>query len=197
MPRTQDGLARRRAQPAGELREVVGRVEPVHRAVPVVAPDEVVPLRDDVAQRAALVAERDAAVHAAPGLGGDDRQQGAADAVGIDLVPVVDALGDSRREATSRPCLRKPFGSAMQHLHDASRGLVLVEALLEGLLTGLEHALEVARHHLGEAGQRRVPVGQQRRRDLGAGLLGVLLDERPELVGGLAGRPAPARRARG
>src|SRR5918994_1727969 len=59
-------LARCRAQPAGELGEVVGGVEPVHRAVPVVAPDQVVPLRDDVAQRAALVAERDAAVHAAP-----------------------------------------------------------------------------------------------------------------------------------
>ena len=44
------GLARRRAQPAGELREVVGRVQPLDRAVPVVAPDQVVPLRDDVAR---------------------------------------------------------------------------------------------------------------------------------------------------
>ena len=87
-------LARSRAEPAGELREVVGRVQPLDRAVPVVAPDQVVPLRDDVAQRAALVAERDAAVHAATGLGGDDRQQRAAGPTGVDLVPVVHALLD-------------------------------------------------------------------------------------------------------
>ena len=58
-------LARRRAQPAGELREVVGRVQALDRVAPVVAVDEVVPVGDDVAERAALVAERDAAVHAA------------------------------------------------------------------------------------------------------------------------------------
>ena len=68
------GLARRRAQPPGELREVVGRVQPLQRLVPVGPPDQVVPLRDQVAQRAPDVAERDAAVHAAPGLLGDDRQ---------------------------------------------------------------------------------------------------------------------------
>ena len=50
--------------------------------VPVVAPDQVVPLRDEVAERAALVAERDAAVHAAAGLLGDDRQQRPAGALG-------------------------------------------------------------------------------------------------------------------
>ena len=61
-------LARRRAQPAGELREVVRRVQPVDRVPPVVAVDEVVPVGDQVAERAAVVAERDAAVHAAPGL---------------------------------------------------------------------------------------------------------------------------------
>ncbi len=61
-------LARRRAQPAGELGEVVRRVQPVDRVAPVVAVDEVVPVRDQVAERAAVVAERDAAVHAAPGL---------------------------------------------------------------------------------------------------------------------------------
>ena len=62
------GLARRRAEPAGELGEVVGRVQPLGRGPPVAAPDQVVPLRDQVAQRAAVVAERDAAVHAPPGL---------------------------------------------------------------------------------------------------------------------------------
>ena len=53
-------LARRRAQPSGELREVVRRVQPVDRHPPLVAVHEVVPVRDDVPERAALVAERDA-----------------------------------------------------------------------------------------------------------------------------------------
>ena len=44
------GLARRRAQATGELREVVGRVQALDRALPVVTPDQVVPLRDDVAR---------------------------------------------------------------------------------------------------------------------------------------------------
>ena len=62
------GLARRRADPAGELGEVVGGVQPLAGADVVVAGDELVPLRDQVAERAAAVAERDAAVHAARGL---------------------------------------------------------------------------------------------------------------------------------
>ena len=57
-------LARRRAQPAGELREVVGGVQPLDRVAPAVVAHQVVPLRDQVAQRAAVVAERNAAVHA-------------------------------------------------------------------------------------------------------------------------------------
>ena len=61
-------LAGRRAEPAGELREVVGGVQPLDRLAPVAAPGQVVPLGDEVAQRAAVVAERDAAVHAAAGL---------------------------------------------------------------------------------------------------------------------------------
>src|SRR6185437_7318802 len=70
-------LARGRAEPAGELREVVGGVQPVAGLVPVVPVDEVVPLGDQVAQRTAVVAERDAAVHAAAGLGADllDRER--------------------------------------------------------------------------------------------------------------------------
>ena len=61
-------LTRRRAQPPGELREVVGRVQPVDGVAPAVAVDQVVPLGNQVAQRAAVVAERDTAVHAATGL---------------------------------------------------------------------------------------------------------------------------------
>ena len=68
MPSTHAALARRRAQPAGELGEVVGGVQAIDRVAPVLAVDEVVPVGDQVAERAAVVAERDAAVHAATGL---------------------------------------------------------------------------------------------------------------------------------
>ncbi len=61
-------LARRRADPARELGEVVGRVQLDDRVLPAVAEDEVVPVGDQVPERAALVAERDAAVHAAGAL---------------------------------------------------------------------------------------------------------------------------------
>src|SRR4051812_11740787 len=62
------GLAWSRADQAGELREVVGGVERLERLAPAAAIDEVVPVRDQVSKRAALVAERDPAVHAAPAL---------------------------------------------------------------------------------------------------------------------------------
>src|SRR5690606_29239505 len=62
------GLARGRAQGAGELREVVRGVQALDRRRALAAPGQVVPLGDQVAQRAALVAERDAAVHAPAGL---------------------------------------------------------------------------------------------------------------------------------
>ena len=65
------GLARRRAQAAGELREVVGGVQLADGVLPAVAVDEVVPVGDQVAQRAAVVAEGHAAVHAAPALRGE------------------------------------------------------------------------------------------------------------------------------
>ncbi|OIQ88657.1 hypothetical protein GALL_294800 [mine drainage metagenome] len=61
-------LARRGADAPGELGEVVGRVQRVQRAAPVALPHEVVEVGNDVVHRAAVVAEGDAAVHAAPGL---------------------------------------------------------------------------------------------------------------------------------
>ena len=57
-------LARRRAQPPGELREVVGGVQPLDRVAPTVVAHQVVPLGDEVAQWTPVVAERDTAVHA-------------------------------------------------------------------------------------------------------------------------------------
>src|SRR5580704_3448190 len=62
------GLARRRADAAGEFREVVGRVQDGQRVLPLVAVDQVVPVRDDVVDWAAVMAERDAAIHAARSL---------------------------------------------------------------------------------------------------------------------------------
>jgi hypothetical protein len=61
-------LARSRADQPGELGEVVRRVQLLDGLLPVAAIDEVVPVRDQVAQRAALVAEGHATLHAAPAL---------------------------------------------------------------------------------------------------------------------------------
>ena len=83
-------LARRRAQPSGELREVVGRQQPRDRRLPAIPVDEVVPVRDQVAERAALMAERDAAVHAARALIGEHLRRVEL----VDLAPVLQALGD-------------------------------------------------------------------------------------------------------
>ena len=72
------------ADASGELGEVVGGVQPVVGLTPAALTDQVVPLRDDVAQRAAVMAERDAAVHAAGGLG----LHLAVGELVVDLVPV-------------------------------------------------------------------------------------------------------------
>ena len=57
-------LARRGTDAAGELGKVVRRVQPVAGLAPLVAIDQVVPVGNDVSQRAAGVAKRNAAVHA-------------------------------------------------------------------------------------------------------------------------------------
>ncbi len=59
------GFARRRADAAGELGEIVGRVQVARRLAPRAGIDEVVPVRDLVVDRATRVTIRDAAVHAA------------------------------------------------------------------------------------------------------------------------------------
>ena len=61
-------LARRRAETAGELREVVRTMQLRDRFAPAVAIDEVVPIRDEVPERAAVMTERHAALHAASTL---------------------------------------------------------------------------------------------------------------------------------
>ena len=86
-------LARRRAEPAGELGKVVRRVQAVDRRVPPIAIDEIVPVGNQVAERAALVTERDAAVHAARGLAFEHRLR----VRQVHLLPVVDPLRDRPR----------------------------------------------------------------------------------------------------
>jgi hypothetical protein len=90
-------FARRRADATGELREVVGLVQAVERLAPEAAVDQVVPLRDQVVDRAAGghavdqlagVAEGNAAVHAARPL----RAQRRLLQVQVEFVPILHPL---------------------------------------------------------------------------------------------------------
>ena len=58
-------LARSRAQATGPLGEVVGGVQALESLVPAVLTNQVIPLRNDVAQRAGRVTKRHATVHTA------------------------------------------------------------------------------------------------------------------------------------
>ena len=81
-------FARRGTQPARELRKVVRRVQALEGRLPPVAIHEIIPVGNQVAQRTALMAERNPAIHAARRLVAQRR-------VGIrqvDFAPVVDAL---------------------------------------------------------------------------------------------------------
>ena len=59
------GLAGRGADAAGEFREIVGGVQRLRRGAPLVAIDQIVPVGDQIVDRAALVTEGNAAIHAA------------------------------------------------------------------------------------------------------------------------------------
>ena len=67
-PQDAGAFARRGAQRPGELGEIIRGVEAVAGLPPAVPVHQVVPVRDDVPQGAALVAEGDAAIHAARAL---------------------------------------------------------------------------------------------------------------------------------
>ena len=90
-------FARGRADAAGEVGEVVGLVQPLERFLPQAAIDQVVPLGDEVVDRAAGghaaeqragVAEGDAAIHAAGAL----LAELALLQVVVEFVPVADAF---------------------------------------------------------------------------------------------------------
>ena len=95
-----------------KLGKAVGGVQPLAPGRPVAAPDQIIPFRDKVPKRAAVVAEGDAAVHATPGLRADDRQQ--APPV-VDLVPVLHALPDTAAGAV----LAGGFEEALRVSHGA------------------------------------------------------------------------------
>src|SRR3989344_5341249 len=93
------GLAGCVADAAGELGEVVGAVQHLDRALPVRVVHQIVEVRNDVVHRAAVVAERRAAVHAARALHlglafiqPDDKFLVMLQALGHRLVALFDAL---------------------------------------------------------------------------------------------------------
>ena len=114
MPSTHEPFARRGAEPAGELRKVVRRVQPLDRRLPAIAVDEIVPVGNQIAQRASLMAERDAAVHAPRAL----LLQLVLGIRQIDFVPVLQALG----HRTGRHLLAMNFDEACWFTHKFKTG---------------------------------------------------------------------------
>src|SRR5690606_19497548 len=82
-------LAGRGTDQARELGEVVGRMESIDSIAPVARACEIVPVWDQVAKRAGVVAEGHSAIHAASSLRSQFRLRKRA----VDLVVVVDAFG--------------------------------------------------------------------------------------------------------
>src|ERR1017187_2904539 len=84
------GFAGGRANAAGEFGEVVGGVQAADGAVPAALVNQVVPVWNDIVQRAAGMAEGDAAIHAAGAL----RAGALLRKRQVDFKPVLDALSD-------------------------------------------------------------------------------------------------------
>ena len=161
-------FAGRGTDPAGELGEVVGLVQAVEGLAPEAAVDEVVPLGDEVVDRAAAghavedhagVAERRAAIHAAGAL----LAQFLGRRVMVEFLPVLDALerraigGDlaGRIRGIRSVC---PYNQFAPHPREVARiflegghdGLVAAQAGGVDAVHGVEHALVVVRQHLDE-----------------------------------------------
>src|SRR5262249_6307927 len=87
----------------GELGEVVRRMKDVERRAPLMAVNEVVPVGDDVVDRAAGLAERDAAVHAARAL----RRSFVFGQRENELARIAHALGDRQHRLGDAPELHE------------------------------------------------------------------------------------------
>src|SRR5215472_13620402 len=83
-------FTRRGTDTAGELGKIVSRVQTLDRLAPASAINEVVPIGDNVPERAALVAEGDSAIHAAGAL----RAQLLLGHLEIEFAPILQALPD-------------------------------------------------------------------------------------------------------
>ena len=82
------------AQSTGELWKVVGGLQTAEGLAPFVSPNEVVPVRDEITQRTAGMAEGHTTVHAPARLVCNDGQQSVTRSAWVDLFPVLDALFD-------------------------------------------------------------------------------------------------------
>ena len=115
-------FAGRRAQQARELREVVGEMQPIDRRAPRIAIHQIVPIRNQVAQRTTLMAERHAAVHAACGL----TCELIARVRRVHVVVVAHALGDRTSRGLDARELDKSGGFAHVRPRPDRRRLALV-----------------------------------------------------------------------
>jgi hypothetical protein len=61
-------FARRRTNPTGKLRKVIGGVQAIDRIGPSTPEDQIVPVRDDISERATGMAKGNAAIHATRSL---------------------------------------------------------------------------------------------------------------------------------
>src|SRR5713101_8087703 len=113
-PQHTRGFARRWTNPAGEFREVVGRVQLANCLFPTPVINQIVPIRNQVVDRTSCLAKRHAAVHAARTLGSKILFR----KILIDLEPVIDALSNW----TSRSKLTRIFQEPRVLTHVAPAG---------------------------------------------------------------------------
>jgi len=92
------GFTRGRTQSPGELGKVVGCVKSINGVSPAIVENEIVPIGNQISERAAVIAERDSAIHASACLFTNlcDRE------IFVDLAPVSKAYWylSSRRKFT-------------------------------------------------------------------------------------------------
>src|ERR1700722_6179758 len=77
-----------RADSAGKLRKIVGRVQLANSFLPTASIDQIVPVRNQIADRAPRLAKRNAAIHAASALLAKLLFR----KILVDLEPIIDAL---------------------------------------------------------------------------------------------------------
>ncbi len=193
-------LAGRRADAAGELGKVVRRVQHVERRAPLLPVDEIVPVRNDVVDRAAGLAERDAAVHAARALLRRfvvlERQH--------ELAVVPDALGDRQRDLLDARSSMKPviLPMSVAPAWRCSCARVAAGRPSAGRLLRVQlgqRAPVLVREDLDELAARGVPVVEDRERPRAAGEAQVALDQLAQRAARQRGRRAaagPCRRRR-